>query len=146
MSVADILRTKGGKVVTARPDHTILEAVQLLVGNGIGALLVIDEDQNIQGIITERDILRDSLERHDRMGQTLVGDVMTRDLMICVPEDSLDSVMSVMTARRIRHLPIMSEGKLAGIISIGDVVKAKVRDMEFETRMLKDYIVGRYPA
>ena len=79
-------------------------------------------------------------------GKTELSDVMTKDLVICVPEDSLDCVMGVMTDKRIRHLPIMSEGKLAGILSIGDLVKAKVRSMEFETRMLRDYITGGYSA
>ena len=146
MNVADILRTKGSGVVATRPDTTILEAVKLLVDSSIGALLVTEEDDTIRGIITERDIMKDSLKRHDRMSRTPVGEVMTKDLIICVPEDSLDCVMGVMTEKRIRHLPIMSEGKLAGIISIGDLVKAKMRSMEFETRMLTDYITGRYPA
>ena len=96
----------------------------------------------VMGIITERDILRETAERCEEIRDRLVGEVMTRDVIIGVPDDDLDYVMGVMTKNRIRHLPVMDESGLIGIISIGDVVNAHLRNTAFENRMLKDYIHG----
>jgi predicted transcriptional regulator len=136
MIIGTILREKGSKVVTVRRDATLLEAIRTLVGSYIGALLVTDEKDNILGIVTE----------HTRLTKTPVAEVMTKDVIVGVPDDTVESVMSLMTEKRFRHLPVMAKGKLAGIISIGDIVKAKARHQEFEIRHLTDYITGKYPG
>lgn len=150
MRVKDILRHKGSDVVTIAVDKTVHDAVCKLNEHGIGALIVTGESGEISGIITERDILRecggcvrleDPSEGHGAC-PALVEGVMTKDLVIGVPDDGLNYVMAVMTKNRIRHLPILEEGELAGIISIGDVVNAHVEEIDFENRMLKDYIHG----
>ena len=146
MSVADILRQKGTKVVTTRPDTTLHEAIKTLTSNFIGALLVTEEDDRIVGILTERDILRASVDHHEKLKTVPVSEIMTKDVLIGIPEDSLDYVMCIMTEKRIRHLPIISEGALAGLVSIGDVVKAKAEVQETEVRQLTDYITGKYPG
>jgi CBS domain-containing protein len=146
MIIGTILREKGAKVVTVRPDVTLLEAIRTLVKSHIGSLLVTDENDKILGIITERDILRYCVDGHTRLTETPVAEVMTRDVIVGVPDDTVESVMSLMTEKRFRHLPVMSKGKLAGIISIVDVVRAKARHQEFEIRHLTDYITGKYPG
>jgi CBS domain-containing protein len=142
MRIKDILRGKGTDVVTIRPTETVPEAIKRLNEHNIGGLVVTSESGVVVGIITERDILRETAERCEQIQLTLVGDVMTRDVIIGVPEDNLDYVMGIMSKNRIRHLPVLEESGLVGIISIGDVVSAHLRKTEFENRMLKDYIHG----
>jgi CBS domain-containing protein len=142
MRVSDILRKKGSEVVTIDPHHTVHDAIRSLVRNNIGALLVTDPDGRLVGIFTERDILREAALHSDRLEETVVGDVMTRNVVIGVPEDPIEYVMGIMTQNRIRHLPVMDGEELAGIVSIGDVVNAHVQETEFENRLLKDYIHG----
>ncbi len=103
---------------------------------------MVSDGDSIVGIITERDILRESAERSEKLQETTVADIMTKDVIIGVPEDDLDYVMGIMTKNRIRHLPVLEKDKLAGILSIGDVVGAHLRQTAFENRMLKDYIHG----
>ena len=151
MRISDILRQKGSDVVTIAVDKTVHDAICNLNEHGIGALIVTGEGGEISGIITERDIMRECGERCvllDDSAQVhgacpaLVKDVMTKDVIIGVPDDELNYVMAVMTKNKIRHLPILEEGKLAGIISIGDVVNAHVEEAHYENRLLKDYIQG----
>jgi CBS domain-containing protein len=153
MKVRDILPQKGRNVVTIEVDKTVHDAICKLNEHGIGALVVTGEGNEICGIVTERDILRECGQRCTRLEErtehghsacpALVKDVMTKDLIISVPDDDLDYVMRVMTRNHIRHLPILEGGELAGIISIGDVVNANVEAADFENRMLKDYVEGR---
>ncbi|MGD8700096.1 MAG: CBS domain-containing protein [Gemmatimonadales bacterium] len=142
MLVRDILRKKGSHVVTIEAHRTVQDAIQALVENNIGALLVTSSDDQLVGIFTERDILREAATRSDQLSETLVGDVMTRSVVIGVPEDTIEYVMGIMTHNRIRHLPVLEEDELVGIVSIGDVVNAQLRETEFENRLLKDYIHG----
>ena len=152
MKVRNILDRKGGSVVTVGQDVTVHEAIRRLNEHRIGALVVTTEDGAIAGIITERDILRECGERCVRLGEVppphdagcpaLVGDIMTKDVVTGSLDDEVISVMAVMTRRRIRHLPVMDAGKLAGIVSIGDVVNAFVEEAEFENQQLKGYIHG----
>jgi CBS domain-containing protein len=152
MQIKEILREKGTEVVTIEAGQTVREAIRKLNEHGIGALIVTAEDGGVSGIITERDILRECGERCVSQNQratgeedacpTLVEHVMTKDVIIGLPEDQLSYVMGVMTSNRIRHLPIVENGKIVGIISIGDVVNAQLNESEFENRMLKDYIHG----
>ena len=152
MKIKDILREKGTDVVTIKADETVQYAICKLNEHGIGALVVTDERGGISGIITERDILHECGERCVRLSEpptweeadcpALVQNVMTKDLIIGVPDDDLDYVMGILTKNRIRHLPVVDAGKLVGIISIGDVVKAHLKETQFENRMLRDYIHG----
>ena len=142
MLIRDILRKKGNHVVTIESHRSVHQAIRSLVANNIGALLVISADDQLVGIFTERDILREVAERSGQLRETSVGDVMTRNVIIGVPEDTIEYVMGVMTRNRIRHLPVLEGEELAGIISIGDVVNAQLRETEFENRLLKDYIHG----
>lgn len=142
MRIKEILRKKGSEVVTIQPDSTVHEAIELLVEHNIGGLVVTASNGSVVGIITERDILRASAKQSDRLREIKVADEMTRDVIIGVPDDDLDYVMGVMTKNRIRHLPVLDESGLVGIVSIGDVVNAHLSQTEFENRMLRDYIHG----
>ena len=153
MLVRDILKKKGSHVVSIELGKTVHDAICTLNEHGIGALVVTEEGEEVSGIITERDILRECGDHCIRFSEpsefghsacpALIKDVMTKDVVVGVPDDRVDYVMSVMTKKRIRHLPIVDRGGLAGIISIGDVVNAHVGESEFEIRMLKDYVQGR---
>ena len=146
MNAAEVLRRKGSEVISIRPDAPVQEAVKTLVSHGVGSLLVRQEGGQIVGILSERDILRVTAQRFDRLSGMLVEEVMTRDVIVGLITDEVDDIESVMTDRRIRHLPIMDGGKLAGIVSIGDVVKARRKRAEIAVRHLTDYITGQYPA
>ncbi len=142
MRISDILRRKGAEVVTIGPHQTVHAAIRSLVKHNIGGLVVTRPDGSVVGIITERDILRESAERSDRLKDTRVADIMTSEVIIGVPDDDLEYVMGIMTKNRIRHLPVLDGKTLVGIISIGDLVNSHLRQTEFENRMLKDYIHG----
>jgi CBS domain-containing protein len=124
MNVASILGRKGGKVITCRPEQSIRQALALLAEHNIGALVVVDALGVPAGIVSERDIVREAA-RDERLFARTVGEIMTRDLVVGVPEDDLRAVRDTMTERRIRHLPVVAEGRLVGIVSIGDIVKAE---------------------
>lgn len=143
MTIRDILSTKGANVITIDSEKTVHDAIQILVKHNIGSLLVVDEKGNPVGIITERDILRESAERDNKLRKTIVKDVMTKDLIIGVPDDEIEYTMSIMTKNRIRHMPIMDQNKVVGMISIGDVVKAQLDEQEYNNRYLKQYMFGR---
>lgn len=152
MRVREILSRKGDDVVAIEPHATIHMAVHRLNEYRIGALVVTEGDGGIAGILSERDILRECARRCDTVadgvpsleavGPVLVADIMTRDVITAAPDDDLTDVMSTMTEHRIRHLPIVNDGALAGIISIGDAVKACVEMAEAENEQLKAYIQG----
>ncbi|NIN00155.1 MAG: CBS domain-containing protein [candidate division Zixibacteria bacterium] len=146
MKVKDILKDKGAKVVTISPEKSIYDAVKTLVQKNIGSLLVMDEKGGIAGIITERDVLRECERRFQELDQTKVKDVMTKDLIVASPDDDLDYVENIMTQNRVRHLPIIANKKLEGIISIGDIVNVMRGECTVENRYLKDYISGKYPG
>jgi len=142
MKIRDILRTKGFDVVTIPPHFPLLDAMRLLVKHNIGSL-VVAEERSVQGIITERDILRIGAEDPEQFKRRYVEEFMTKDVVVGVPEDSLAYVMQIMTQNRIRHLPVVDDGWLEGILSIGDVVNALRTDVEAENRHLRDYIAGK---
>ena len=142
MYVSQILKGKGTNVVTALADDTIARAAEQLATERIGAVVVMGEGR-IVGILSERDIAY-GLARH---GQDLlalrVSDLMSRLVATCSLEDDTGTLMEMMTDRRVRHLPVLDNGKLAGIISIGDVVKARLSEMAVEVNDLRDYVAGR---
>jgi len=145
MKARDIIAKKGSAVYTGSPSLTIREALHNLLEYKVGALVIVDEAQRPLGIITEKDILHLARE-HDDWREHTVGDHMTKNLIIGLPDDSGEYIMSLMTINRFRHVPIMEEGKLAGIISIGDIVKAQLKNIKAENRYLTDYIMSKYPA
>jgi len=141
MRIRDILRTKGHDVITIAPDQSVLAAVRVLSEHRIGALVVRSDDE-VVGILSERDVLNLVAGDPSKLANTPVRDAMTSNVIVGVAEDDVDYVMSIMTNNRIRHLPIMDDSTLIGMVSIGDVVNAVRRSVEAENRHLKDYIHG----
>ena len=146
MKVRDILKDKGTEVTTIGAEKTICDAVKTLVEKNIGSLLVKDEKGDIVGIITERDILKQCNKCLETFPETKVGEVMTKDLIVASPDDDLDYVENIMIQNRVRHIPIIFNRKLEGIISIGDLVNVLRVECKVENRYLKDYISGKYPG
>jgi CBS domain-containing protein len=139
--VADILDDKGHEVLQIEADATVFEAVKRMVEANVGSLLVSDGGSHV-GIVTERDYLRRiALERLDDE-TTAVRDVMSSPLVVVTPDTSIDECMAVMTDRRIRHVPVVEEGIVVGVVSIGDVVKFTSRQQSFELKFLTDFISG----
>lgn len=139
MTVHDILESKGGQVVSVGPDDTVSSVARVLADRRIGAVLVRDEGR-VVGVFSERDVVR-GLGRYG--AATLdrpVSDLMTRDVVTCRPTDTVHDVMERMTAKRIRHLPVLDNGQLKGIVSIGDLVKARIDEAEREAQDLREYI------
>lgn len=141
MRIREVLDRKGRDVVTISSERTVRDAVALLVEHHIGALVVVDEGE-VEGIISERDALRLAARDPEGWPGRRVAEVMTEELLVGVEGDDLDYVREIMTDNRIRHLPIVEDGDLKGIVSIGDVVKASRRDVKAENRYLRRYIRG----
>jgi len=146
MTVGDILTSKSHNVITITEHKTLHDAIKVLVKHNIGALLVLDEKGELVGIISERDILRESAERDRELRKTKVRDVMSTDLIIGVQDDDISYTMGIMTKNRIRHLPVMDNEKIVGIVSLGDVVKAQLDEREYDNRYLKQYMFGNQSA
>lgn len=145
MNVNDILEAKGRKVFSIEPGQTLKEAMDSIIKNKIGSLLVLEKNEFV-GIISERDLIREFHKAGDVSFGKNVSDVMTTKIVVGILEDDIEEVEALMTKNRFRHLPIMNEGKVVGVISIGDVVKMLAADRKTENRYLKDYITGKYPA
>jgi CBS domain-containing protein len=143
MKIADILETKGRAVHTVLPWATIADVVERLRSAGIGALLVCDEHRVIRGIVSERDIVRGLGEHGAALLSMPVSDVMTKHVRTCTPDETVAHAMAQMTAGRYRHIPVLDGGALVGMISIGDLVKHRVREMELETGVLRDAVISR---
>jgi CBS domain-containing protein len=141
MKIRDLLNEKGYDVVTVPPSFPIQDAMRLLVEHNIGSV-VVAQDKSVEGILTERDILRLAAQGSASMGSLKVEDVMTRDVVVALLDDNLDYVMEIMTKNRIRHLPIVDQGWMQGILSIGDVVNALRKKVEVENNYMRDYIRG----
>jgi CBS domain-containing protein len=144
MNIASILAQKGSRVVTGRPEQSIRQALSLLAEHNIGALVVVDETGVPTGILSERDIVREAA-RDERLFARTVGEIMTRDVIVGVPEDDLRAVRRTMTERRIRHVPVIADGGLVGIVSIGDVVKAELDQYLGEVDTLQTQVSGVRP-
>lgn len=141
MSVGQILKGKTGEIITVSSGQTIEDAVTFMVGHKIGAALVKD-GADLTGIFTERDLMR-LVAANGAVGMAMtVGDVMTTRLVTCEPSDSVESIMEMMTEGRFRHVPVLDDGKLVGIVSIGDLVKARMSDVEHEAEALRGYITA----
>ena len=143
--VADLLAIKGSTVHTIDVKATVLDAVKKMVLENVGSLIVMNAEA-IHGIFTERDYLRRIVLEGRTSEATSLIDVTTERLVCVDPERSIDECMSIMTAERIRHLPVIHAGRLAGLVSIGDLVKHLTKEREAEISYLTDYISGKYPA
>ena len=142
MFVSDILAQKGGLVFTVTPGTSIAQLSQQLSTRRIGSVLVLDGEGSVAGIVSERDLVR-ALASHGAKAMELEArQVMTRDVVTCDPDDSIDHVMQTITQGRFRHLPVVRHGELLGLVSIGDVVKARLEETKHETEALKAYIVA----
>jgi CBS domain-containing protein len=144
MTVAAILKTKGTHVETIRPDSTRRMAAWNLKVKGIGALVVSRDDERVLGILSERDIVRALTDHGPDVVRVPVSEVMTTTVKTCSPGDSITAVMARMTRDRIRHLPVIQDGRLAGIVSIGDVVKYRLDELELEANILRDTLIASH--
>ncbi len=143
MKVHMILEGKGRGVITTPPDSMIETAIGTMKTKRIGALVVTGDDVKILGIITERDVLLGLAEHGAGILPMSVAEIMSSPVKSCAPDADIQEVMAEMTRRRFRHMPVLEDGKLCGMISIGDVVKNRLEELESETSVLRDYIVGR---
>lgn len=141
MRIAQILQKKGSKVATISSTATIAELLRAMAEHNIGAMIVADERGGLLGIVSERDVVRHLDQRGASLLTTAVSQIMTSDVITCTPEDTVEHLTEVMTHRRIRHLPVLSDGTLTGIISIGDVVKSRIDTLEHTQEQLESYIV-----
>jgi len=143
VKVADILRVKGSNVITVPPTATVLTLVHLLKLQRIGALIVSRNGKVIDGIVSERDVAWGLAEHGADLLNLHVADLMTKSVLTCSPDDTTASIARIMTERRLRHLPVETRGELVGVISIGDVVKHRLDEMQVEADILRDYATAR---
>ena len=143
MLVHEILSSKGTDVVfTIRPDATVVELLDALAEHNVGALVVSSDGMRLEGIVSERDVVR-KLRDADARGKARVSDIMTTDIHTCAPQDNLGDLMGVMTQYRVRHVPIVESDRLVGVLSIGDAVKSRMDELEFERDQLTHYLHGQ---
>jgi CBS domain-containing protein len=141
-TVHDILRTKGTAVWSVSPDTTLYDALRLMADKYIGAVLVLDEESRVAGLLSERDYAR-KVDLEGRTARdTLAGDIMSERVFGVRPDQTVEDCMSIMTERHIRHLPVVDGDRVVGVISIGDVVKAVLSHQEFMIKQLENYITG----
>jgi CBS domain-containing protein len=143
MRIGDILGDKGIEVHTALPWVTVGDAARRLADADVGALVVCDAERRIRGIVSERDIVRSLARTGAAALERPVESVMTHEVHTCTPQETVSRAMALMTRFRYRHLPVVDHGRLVGIISIGDLVKHRVREMEMETGVLRDRVIAR---
>lgn len=140
MNVASVLKAKGRAVATARPESTLKEIAIQLAQKGIGAIVVVDDRDEIVGIISERDLVKAVATGNNEVLDSPVSESMTRDVVTCGEERTIDELMEIMTKGRFRHVPVVEGGKLIGIVSIGDVVKNHIAEVEMEVSAMRDYL------
>jgi CBS domain-containing protein len=141
MRISEVLQAKGTEVVTVSPDTTVRELVALLADKNIGAVLVSTSDTPVAGIVSERDIVRGLAAGIDVLDKQ-VGEIMTTSVETAKPEQTVHELARLMTLRRIRHVPVVTDGELRGMVSIGDVVKSRIDELEFERDQLESYVSG----
>ena len=144
MKVKELLKTKGNLIITIDQNQVLQIVFQKLVEHNIGALPVCDASGAVLGIITERDLLKECSKPESTISKTKVKDIMTENIAIGVVEDDLDYIASIMNQKKIRHLPIMDEGKLVGIISIRDIAEKQLKEVHKDVRWLSNYISGGF--
>lgn len=143
MHVSQLLAVKGHDVATIEQERSVAEAVAILKERGIGALVVIGDTAPLSGIVSERDVLRAMADHGASVLDLKVADIMTRDVVTCEEKTDVTELMTTMTDGRFRHVPVVQEGRLEGIISIGDVVKARLGELEHDKRYLLEYVSAR---
>lgn len=142
MLISEVLQRKGNAVATVAPDSTIADVVDSLQQHGVGALVVSADGRAVDGIISERDVVRALAVHGNGTLDRTAADLMTSEVVTCSPTATIEQLMTEMTERRFRHVPVTEDDVLIGIVSIGDVVNARVRNLETETRQLTNYISG----
>ncbi|HEX6326948.1 MAG TPA: CBS domain-containing protein [Jiangellaceae bacterium] len=142
MRISDVLRGKGSNVVTVEPGTDVRTLLSVLAEHGIGAVVVSSDGRSIEGIVSERDIVRALAERGAAVLSEQVSEIMTGEVQTCAPDAHIDELMRTMTQGRFRHVPVVVEGELVGIVSIGDVVKRRVDELESERDSLSRYITS----
>lgn len=142
MNVAQILRSKGDQVVTIGATATIADALALLAKESIGAIVVADGGKTVKGILSERDIVRGLARQGAAVIDRPVTDLMTAEVISCAPDDDTADIMTLMTEKRIRHVPVLRAGKLCGIVTIGDMVKSRLGEVEAEREAMLSYITS----
>ncbi|GLY89580.1 CBS domain-containing protein [Actinoallomurus iriomotensis] len=140
MRISEVLRRKGGEVATIEPEANVRRLLTMLAEHNIGAVVVSTDGSTIEGIVSERDIVRRLGERGAGLLDEPVSSIMTATVRTCAPGDNVEDLRATMTEHRIRHLPVVRDGRLAGIVSIGDVVKSAIAELESEREQLVDYI------
>jgi CBS domain-containing protein/beta-phosphoglucomutase-like phosphatase (HAD superfamily) len=143
MKVSDILKDKGSAVKAVKASDTILELARKMKTDAVGAMVVIGASGKLEGIISERDIANGLASHGDGLTRMLVGDLMTRAVVTCSPEDPIANVAKIMTQRRFRHMPVQQDGDLIGVVSIGDVLKHRLDELQLETNVLRDFVIAR---
>jgi CBS domain-containing protein len=141
MLISDILKFKGSDVVTIEPQASVVELLGQLARHNIGAI-VVRHGADVVGIVSERDIVRRLNEHGHAVLDETVAEIMTTSVIACAPTDAVDQVAAAMTDRRVRHLPVLDEGRLVGIVTIGDVVLSRTRQLEHDRQQLEQYITG----
>ncbi|MGW6279504.1 CBS domain-containing protein [Kribbella sp. NPDC055071] len=141
MKINDVLRGKGNQVVTISPEATVTELLALLAEHNIGAVVVSQDGSAVDGIVSERDVVR-LWNRTPDAADVRVRAIMTAEVRTATPDDLIDNLMRLMTEHRIRHVPVVVDGALAGLVSIGDVVKSRIGELEFEREQLSNYITS----
>jgi CBS domain-containing protein len=144
-AVSSILKRKSGEVWSVRPEQTVYEAIEMMADKGVGALLVMSEGK-LEGIISERDYARKVILQGRSSKTTVIQEIMTSPVISVTPKDAVDECMELMTRNRIRHLPIMENERVIGIVSIGDLVKWLVSEQEETIEHLHNYISAKYPS
>ena len=142
MKVSDIIQTKGSVVKTVRPEASAREVSVRLQADQIGAMVVSDDGKSIDGIVTERDLAYGLAAHGSELPTMPVSSLMTKAVIVCSPDESISHVMKLMTQRRVRHVPVREGAKLVGIISIGDVLKHRLDELELEANVMRDYAVA----
>ena len=142
-TVSNLLKVKGGDIWTIAPDSTVYQALEEMADKDVGGLLVV-QDGKLVGIFTERDYARKMILKGRLSKDTLVSDLMTRDVLFVTPDNTIDDCMRLMSSKRLRHLPVMLDGELQGVVSIGDVVKQIISEQEGTISQLENYITGGY--
>jgi CBS domain-containing protein len=140
MRVADVLRSKGSEVATVPPKVSVTGLLEDLARYNVGALVVVDEKGTLVGIVSERDVVRRLNERGAELLSVPVSEIMTSPVVTCEPGDAIDSLAETMTERRMRHMPVLEDGRLVGIVSIGDIVKSRIEQLESDREQLESYI------
>jgi CBS domain-containing protein len=145
-AIRALLQRKGADVYTVERQSTVLVAISLMAERNVGALVVLDYNQEVCGIVTERDYLRKVALHHRSSAECRVDEIMTAPVVCVEPEHSVEQAMAIMTVQRFRHLPVVDVSGLIGLVSIGDLVRQSVADLEDEVRHLHRYIGGHYPG